>query len=343
MNRRTVLGFVLCWTHLVAGRSVVAAEPSSPDAAAFVPLLSEEAARAALPPRQRDRGQKLPAWARALAGPLPRTTAAMLELDLLHRARTPLDPRLAGKLRYATARANRCEYAQAYALADLAREGVDPMAIAKLQTGDWREDEHEAEMKFATRIALNANRATDAEVADLIARRGEAETTGIVLLLAYANFHQRLVQTLGIAVEEEGPLPPVDVRFEDLSAPGGITAPPRTLPDPAPTDVPDELPDDDAWKALSFEQLQANKGSQQERSSRIRIPKWDDVRGFLDPGRSAGPPLRVTWSLVCVGYQPAMARAWGACTRAFARDAAQDRAFEETLFWVHTRALECFY
>jgi hypothetical protein len=33
--------------------------------------------------------QPLPAWARPLAGPLPSTTARMLELDTLHRAPGP--------------------------------------------------------------------------------------------------------------------------------------------------------------------------------------------------------------------------------------------------------------
>ena len=42
-------------------------------------------------------------------------------------------------------------------------------------------------------------------------------------------------------------------------------------------------------------------------------------------------------------YQPELAAAWGNCTRAFAQEARQDRVFEESLFWVVTRSLECFY
>src|SRR5262245_8447665 len=57
----------------------------------------------------------LPAWARTLAGPLPRTTAAMLELDHLHRAKSPLGPVLAGKMRWMAADAIGCEYGRRYA------------------------------------------------------------------------------------------------------------------------------------------------------------------------------------------------------------------------------------
>src|SRR5437764_803103 len=60
---------------------------------ARVPLLSDADAWAALPDSEGPKGP-LPAWARALAGVLPRTTAATLEADSVQRARSPLDPKL---------------------------------------------------------------------------------------------------------------------------------------------------------------------------------------------------------------------------------------------------------
>ena len=54
-------------------------------------------------------------------------------------------------------------------------------------------------------------------------------------------------------------------------------------------------------------------------------------------------PVRIRWSLVTMGYQPELAAAWSACTRAFGQEAKQDRVFEESLFWVVTRSLRCFY
>jgi hypothetical protein len=44
-----------------------------------------------------------------------------------------------------------------------------------------------------------------------------------------------------------------------------------------------------------------------------------------------------------LGYQPELAAGWFACLGAFNRDAKQDRVFEESLFWVITRSLHCFY
>jgi hypothetical protein len=50
----------------------------------------------------------LPSWAKVLAGPMPRTTAAMLYLDFVHRAHTPLAPKLRAEMRWVAAHANHC-------------------------------------------------------------------------------------------------------------------------------------------------------------------------------------------------------------------------------------------
>src|SRR4051812_46080071 len=91
---------------------------------ARVPLLSDAEAWKALPPSTRGAGQPLPGWARAFARSLPRTTAAMLELDRIQRTRSPLGPILRGKLRWVAADANRCGYSRATAEADLRRAGL---------------------------------------------------------------------------------------------------------------------------------------------------------------------------------------------------------------------------
>src|SRR3954470_17837552 len=49
-----------------------------------VPLLSDAEAWSHLPTAEVGSGQRLPAWARAVARSLPRTTAAMLRLDWIH-------------------------------------------------------------------------------------------------------------------------------------------------------------------------------------------------------------------------------------------------------------------
>ena len=56
-----------------------------------------------LPPVERGAGQPLPSWAKALAGVMPRTTAALLRLDLVHRTKSPLDPKLRARMRWVAA------------------------------------------------------------------------------------------------------------------------------------------------------------------------------------------------------------------------------------------------
>lgn len=78
----------------------------------------------------------LPGWARMLAGPLPRTVAAMLELEQAVRVKMPLDPKLRAKVRWAAANAGGSRYGEAAALADLRRAGGTTAEVAAL-TGDW--------------------------------------------------------------------------------------------------------------------------------------------------------------------------------------------------------------
>src|SRR5262249_36268544 len=79
----------------------------------------------------------LPASGGGPAASLPRTTAGMLELDHLHRARNPLGAAWAGKLRWVAADEAGCAYARAYAEADLRRAGLTGEGLKAL-AGDWR-------------------------------------------------------------------------------------------------------------------------------------------------------------------------------------------------------------
>ena len=99
-----------------------------------VPLLALETTWERLPRAESGGGVPLPSWARALADSLPRTTAAMLDLDRLHRTRSPLGPILRGKMRWVIADANRCDYSKAYAAADLRRAGLGDAELAALET-----------------------------------------------------------------------------------------------------------------------------------------------------------------------------------------------------------------
>jgi alkylhydroperoxidase family enzyme len=325
----------------VASRAKPAPTPATPQAIPEKPrvsLLSNEDAWRKLPPLTEGESQPLPAWALALAAALPRTTAAMLELDALHREHNPLGPVLRGKLRWIAAHANHCDYAEAYAAADLRRAGLNDAAVESLK-GDHAQlpEKERAALAFAHKLTLAADTVTDNEVARLISWYGEKDVAAMVLLLAHANFQDRLFLTLGVSVEKGGPLKPLAGHFAKT---GDYKAPPR----PAPVDVglaPARTDDVPGWSPLDFADLQKNMESQRERKGRISVPSWDDVRKEL-PVPPANP-VRIKWSLVCLGYQPKLALGWSACTRAFAEEAAQDRVFEESLFWVVTRSLDCFY
>jgi alkylhydroperoxidase family enzyme len=306
-----------------------------------VPLLDNKETWKRLPEAERGADQALPVWTRALVDALPRTTAAMLELDYVHRARSPLDPKLRGKMRWVAAHANRCAYSEAYAVADLRRAGASDEDIKALPGDHTALPEPERlALVFARKMTLAADTVTDNEMARLMKLHGEKNVTAMVLLLAYANFQDRLLLTLDLPVEAGGPLKPLDVHF----AKSPITAMSRPPLPGNPKEKKDFRVNDAEWRDKDFLALQKEMEGQRGRQPRIPVPSWEEVLKNLPEAFPApAKPVRIRWSLVCVGYQPEMALGWSACMRAFAQEAKQDRVFEETLFWVITRSLSCFY
>ncbi|QEH32124.1 hypothetical protein OJF2_05930 [Aquisphaera giovannonii] len=306
------------------------------------PVATNEEAWAHLPKALSGGGSRLPAWARATAEGLPRTTAAMLGLDRRHRTMSPLGASLRGKMRWVAADANRCEYTRATAEADLRRAGVPEAEVAALKggPGGWAQGERDA-LRFARQMTVDASAVTDAQVERIKAAYGEEKLAAMVLLLAAANFQDRLVLGLGIPPEEGGPLPPVDVTFEKDSKP---EVPPREKPEGR--RGPDEptAVDDPSWMEFDFDALKKGLADQKAAPGRVRVPTYQEYLAKL-PEWAPRPkaPVRIKWSLVCGTYQPELAAAWSACTNAFREEAKQDRVFEESLFWIVTRTIHCFY
>jgi alkylhydroperoxidase family enzyme len=284
----------------------------------------------------------LPAWARILARPLPRTTGAMLELDYAHRVKNPLGPVLAGKLRWAAADAIGCDYARRYAEADLRRAGLRDDDLKQLagDRQDLPEDERAA-LTFARKLTRAAHQVTDDEVAALLKQFGPDKVVGMAHTLAYANFQNRLFLALGVAVEPGGPLPPVDLRLDPAKR-AEVPTPPRPpweelrkATTPSRTTAP---PD---WGGRSFADL--GKALDRQKQGRPRIP-------LPDPGRLADlPPAareqasKIVWTNVSMGYQPRLTAAWFDCMRTFQQESKLDRVFANSVFWVITRSNECFY
>lgn len=325
------------------GDEPVARTTPTEKAVADLPVLSDQEAWCFLPAATGGAGQPLPTWARATARALPRTTAALLDLDRIHRTRSPLDPILRGKMRWIAARANRCEYAMAYAEADLRRAGLDEAGLENMR-GDragWPESERAA-LAFAHQMTVDAFRVSDADVARLIAVHGESRVVAMVLLLAYANFQDRLLLALGVPIEPGGPMPPPEIRFDPKADPPPV--PERRRPEDRPIPKEPERIDDPSWLSMDFGDLKGRLEGQMERPGRIRVPSWEEVLRAMPADYPRPPkPVRIRWSLVTMGYQPELAAAWSACTRAFGQEAKQDRVFEESLFWIVTRTIHCFY
>ena len=313
----------------------------------LAPLMTNEECWRRLPTAEKGSGQTLPAWARQLAGPLPRTTAALLPLDFAHRTRNPLDARLRAEMRWVVAHANQCPYAETYALFDGRKAGLTDEAVKTLQQGDFskRTAGEKAALEFARKMTEDSASVTDAEFAKLVKEFGEKKVAAMVLLTAYANFQDRLLNCLGTAVEESGPLAPVDVAFAPGTLASRTTMPvlPKKVPLPKPTGE-GIVADPEAWTSLSYNVLQEKLENQKRRSTRISVPPWDEVEGRLPKGLFSRPSL-VVWNQVCLGHVPELAVPWEMILRTSGAETITkwDRLFSISLFWVTTRAIQCPY
>lgn len=341
MNVRKCLSFT--WVVLLAPGWAPAANVS---------VLSDGETWKKLPVAEEGGGQPLPAWIRALAGTLPKTAAAMIDLDYAQRVESPLPPRLRAKLRWVAADANRCEYARAYARFDYLRAGGGAEDIDDLPRRlDKLPEAERLALQMVRQLVEAAYTITDAQVARLVQLYDEKQVVAIVLVAAYANFQDRLLLALGVAVEPGGPLPPVKARFRKPPAakksaaapkekPKRQVSPPATNPPPVPERV-----DDPEWTAVSYESLRRRLSEQIERPrARVRIPDWEAVQKTWPEG-SPRPdsPVRIKWSLLTYGYQPRLTAVWLGGLRAFRQESDLNPVFHESMFWVVTRSLQCFY
>jgi alkylhydroperoxidase family enzyme len=316
----------------LAGGPATAAPPA--DAPPFPRLANDDAWK--LLPRQNPR---LPNWARMLAGSLPRTTAAMIELDHVHRAKNPLGPVVAGKLRWWAADALGCDYLKEYAEADLRRAGLPDDELTALAGPSHELSKSDRLLQaFARKMSLAAATVTDAEMAELVGRFGPGRVVGFVHTLAYANFQARIFLALGVEVEPGGPLPPLDVAFDPAAA---VEPPPRR--DWKETTAsggyaPDSRPD---WLDHSFGDVQKALDAQTRRKPRVPLPPAEALEKL--PPEAREQAQKIVWTRVSMGYQPALTRAWFDTMRTFQQEARFDRVFSNTYFWVITRTNDCFY
>ncbi len=314
---------------------------------AFGVLRTSAEAWERLPPLESGKARLLPTWARILAGELPRTTAALLELDFAQRTQGPVAPRLRAAMRWVAARANRCAYAQVTAQLDAVDAGLNAPALIGLAQPGYPEWSHEerAALEFAHKTTVDSHSVTDGEFAALVECFGERQAAAMVLLLAYACFQDRLLLCLEAPIEVDGPLPPLDVRFR-RDAFVLATTPPReavkaTVVPPGERDLVAHDPD---WTSVTYEMLQSRLEEQRRRPTRLRVPSWDEVAGKVPDGLFRRPSASV-WNRIVFGYAPELAAPFEVFLRTAAAETAphRDDVFGTSLFWVTARAVQCAY
>ncbi len=341
--------------------STASADSSTPSPA--VTLLSDAECWKRMPAALSGSGQALPSWAQAVATQLPRTAAAMLQLDYAHRMQSPLDPVLRAKMRWVIAHENRCEYAQAYAVSDLQRLGVSDAEIQRLKSGasttavaeasrlstdagrvshdTWSDSDREP-LEFARLLTVAAPTIPDALFESLQKQFGDNKVAAMVLLAAYGNFQDRIVLGLQLPREPDGPLAPLEVAFgEGAFQTVAFVPPPSTDPGAAKSGST-VVTHDEEWSSISFDQLQEKLDQQRARKPRLPVPVWEDVKKGLPPAM-ATRPTRIAWSLTCSGYVPELAVPWAISTRTMWAELPNDRIFEESLFWIQSRSIGCNY
>ncbi len=316
---------------------------TSPPSKPFVPIASDAETWSRLPQLAGCEAGPLPTWAKAIACQMPRTAAAMLELDYAQRMSSPLDPKLRAKMRWIIASANRCEYSKSYALADLKRAGGTE-AMRELLTGSpkhWPEEDREP-LEFARLMTVAAPTIEDAMFERLKNQYGERQVAAMVLLAAYGNFQDRIILGLNVSLGEAEPLEPLRIKFVDGALQVAPILPTQRGADTYQTADLRVTPRDEAWMAVTYNELQENLEQQRSRMPRLAIPAWDDVASELPPAMAA-KPTRIRWSLVNYGYAPELAIPWTIATRTHWSEAPAERVLEESAFWVQTRAIGCNY
>ena len=222
------------------------------------------------------------------------------------------------------------KYSEAYALADLRRAGMDEAAVKALtQDKVVLTAKERTALEFARKLTLTASAVSDAEVSQLIDDYGEKPVVAMVLLLAYANFQDRLFLALDLTVEEGGPLPPLKVCFSRQPPTERSEAWSRPLEGQWGEKQPPTQAAYPNWQGMDYSQLQMGLEKQRSRRFRLTLPE----------GRAG----QIHWGAVCRTHQPELAAAWTACTHAFDVETDQDPVFQQSLFWVVTRSEKCLY
>jgi hypothetical protein len=208
-------------------------------------------------------------------------------------------------MRWVTAHANHCAYAQAYALADARRAGLGDAAIEARRRGDWSALAHrdKAALEFARKMTVASSTVSDDEFHALVQHFDRKTVAAMVILMAYSNFQNRLLLCLGSPLEPGGPLPPIEVIMPQEPASGPPKRPTgQASPLTAPTGN-DLVEDDLEWISMTYDELQERLERQRGKTSRVPEPTYDEIYRDWPAGiaKAEPRPTRIIWNLVCSG------------------------------------------
>lgn len=286
---------------------------------------------------------RLPVWAERLAETLPESTLALLELDYRHRRLNPLGAAQAAKLRWIVADALGSSYGRQSAEFDLRGEGWSDEELSTW-TRDWNatESPDREVLQFARQLTVAGHAVTDEAVASLLGQSDPETVVAMVHTVAFANFQNRLHMGIldeGSVEAHLGPvLPPSGWQTGD-----GLELPSRRSIDEANQIAQDlnlMVPPLD-WGTVNLPLIKTKLTAQTQRSLRVPLPELSRL-DFL-PEEERRRSEKVIWSRVSLSYQPELTQGWFKLMRTFRRETELDRVFSNSMFWVVTRANECFY
>lgn len=309
-----------------------------------VPLSNEQAWNV-IPSPKSGAGKELPEWVRIMANDLPKSAAAMLELDFVQRKMGAVDPKLRAAMRYVAAKAIGCSYSMAAATLDANEVGVRAELWKDLENGSlthWSSND-QAALNFALKMTLDSDSFSDEEFQRLVENFGDRAVGCMVLHLAYANFMDRWLICLGVA-KQTSAMPAVDVSFtpESLTT---TTTPPSTQAHPMmPTSASNEIEKYDNPTWLPYPMLQERLVQQRKRSTRLPIPAWSDFADKLPKGLME-KPSEIVWYKIAFGYAHELAVPFEIYLRTAGSEIRSnwDRPFGNCLFWMVTDAMKCPY
>lgn len=265
----------------------------------------------------------LPAWAEALAAPLPATTFRLLALDDRHRAAHPLGAAVSAVVRERVARHLGC--------ATLVRTAEQDLAA--VPASERNADAEAIAGAFAAAMAAAPQAIPDDVHARAEQRFGPAGVVALVHSVAYANFQSRLLHGLGLA---DGPAATRLPVAADAAPPD---VPPPERPATANPTTTSLAPAN--WTAGAAADMRSRMERQQRATPRLPLPADEQLAQASE--RERGQAARIVWSRFGYGYQPELTRGWITALHTFYREAKVDPIVENSVFWVVTRSNDCFY